>query len=341
MRLALFSLLLVACGDTPSGTADARATADATNSTIDATSVVDATPPQPDASTTSVDCAQLPSAPLSRATIAGARGYHGLAITGDGMMIGSDGAGLIKASYNDEWSAFVPGIGLGEQMDWLADGDLVFATDDGALSRITATGSRSAIAADVFAYGVIVGPDDMIYAVSNWGDAIIRVDPDSGEKQTLLATPGGKTVPHSIDFSPDGRRMYIGTIGDGSVYYVDLDENMEIVGGQKKLATAMGAGSLDGWHDAVGVDACGNLYIPDYSSSSLYRVTPGGEASLYVQFDSQSYPHALVWGTGEHGWRDDALYLPQPYNNNTVIELVIGVPSRDFKGTVINKPAPL
>jgi hypothetical protein len=39
------------------------------------------------------------------------------------------------------------------------------------------------------------------------------------------------------------------------------------------------------------------------------------------------------------GWRHDAIYVTQPYNGNTVVEVDIGVPSRDWPGvTAINLP---
>ena len=52
------------------------------------------------------------------------------------------------------------------------------------------------------------------------------------------------------------------------------------------------------------------------------------------------YGHGVVWGTGVGGFREDALYLPLPYNNNLVTELIIGVPSKNWNGTVVNAPLP-
>ncbi len=40
--------------------------------------------------------------------------------------------------------------------------------------------------------------------------------------------------------------------------------------------------------------------------------------------------------TGSGGWRSDALYVPQPYNGESVTEVVVGVPGRDYDGPVIN-----
>jgi hypothetical protein len=81
-----------------------------------------------------------------------------------------------------------------------------------------------------------------------------------------------------------------------------------------------------GWLDGLGVDACGNLFVPDYNTSSLYRISPEGLVSLYYYFGSVAYGHGLAWGSGMGGWNAEALYLPQPYDENTVVEVVIGVP---------------
>jgi DNA-binding beta-propeller fold protein YncE len=319
-------------GDDPaadSGAADAMWSADAITLPNP-----DGAPPDADLSVT-FDCDTIPSAPVSTTTMTGARGYHGLAITPDGDIIGSDGSSLIKSNYDNDWSVFVAGIGWGEQMDWLPDGDLVMATDNSGLARIDSTGAIIPIASDINAYGVVLGPDELIYAVISWDNSrVVAVDPDTG-LYTDVVTGIDQATPHSADFSPDGKRMYIGTIGSGTVYYVDIDDNGNVIDDAKVFATNVGGG----WHDAIGVDACGNIYVPDYNTSNLYKVTPSGQVSTYwVAPQFEAYPHGLVWGTGTNGWRADAMYLPQPYNGNTVIEIVVGAPSRDFQGTVLNPP---
>ena len=40
----------------------------------------------------------------------------------------------------------------------------------------------------------------------------------------------------------------------------------------------------------------------------------------------RGYGHGVVWGRGLGGWRPDAIYMPQPYNDAKVREVVIGVP---------------
>jgi hypothetical protein len=84
-----------------------------------------------------------------------------------------------------------------------------------------------------------------------------------------------------------------------------------------------------GFHDALGVDHCGNLYLTDFYDQRLYRVRTDGSVETVLEFPEQvRYGHGLEWGSGIDGWDDHAIYLPQPYDENTVLEVVIGVPSR-------------
>lgn len=281
------------------------------------------------------DCSMVPDQFVSFQHIPGARGYHGLAIDEDGLAIGSDGNSLIQSTYDGMWNLFIPGIGAGQQMDWLADGDLAYATQDGAITRVRADATTSVIQPGINAYGVVRGPDDMIYVTANNGSGISRIDPMTGA--TELIVPGGGINMHSMNFNAEGDRIYIGTIGDGTAYYQDLDASMDPVGGLQILSENVGNGNC--WHDAVAVDLCGYIYIPDFWSRNLYRIAPNGDTVVFWDPASNSdYAHGLAWGTGEHGWREDALYFPQPYNNNNVGEVVVGVPPHYWPAIPINLP---
>ncbi len=332
-------LIIAACTGGKSDPADGG-TSDSAALTIDAMVVVDAQPPDaqwPDAAPQIVDCATIPSAPVSITTIPNARAYHGLAITPDGKLLGSNGSALIATTYEGDTSLFSPGVGDGEQMRWLADGDLVMRTDSNELTRFDSAGAQTTLAPNAWDYAVVVGPDDAIYTSSFGSGRTRRVDPATGSKEVLWEAPfpdGNR--PHSLGFSRDGKRLYMGTVGSGGVLYsVDLDKAGDFIGTPTVFTTGVG----DGWHDEVGVDACGNLYVPDWWTHSLYRISPSGDVTtLWAPENDDHYPHSLVWGTGEFGWRTDAIYMSQPYNGNTVIEMVIGVPSKEFQGTVVNAP---
>ena len=87
------------------------------------------------------------------------------------------------------------------------------------------------------------------------------------------------------------------------------------------------AGVGGGFHDGMGVDACGNVYVADYTSRNLFRLSPEGEKTVLVRWSEARYGHGLAWGSGIGGFREDAIYLPQPFDGNTVVEVVVGVPS--------------
>ncbi len=291
-----------------------------------------------DDSTESFDCSTALAAPVSQRVIEGPRGYHGLAFDNDGLVVGSDGLSLVKSTYEGEVSVFVPNAGYREQMVYLPNGDLIaFSGESGDLERFTPEGGRETLAAGLGGYGVVVGPDGMLYT-AGWG-RISQVDPVTGAVQQfgVWVAPD---EPHSLAFSRDGRALYIGTISNGwegqsPLYVLDVDEQMQPTGVPRLLGNVG-----EGWLDGVAVDVCGVMYLPDYVSSKLYRVQPDGFAEVYYDWseDQSQYGHAVVWGNGIGGWRQDALYLPMPYDGNKVQEIVVGVPSAAWIGAPINAP---
>lgn len=278
-----------------------------------------------DTGSTFVDCDSLPETNLGDQTLSEARAYHGISFDDDGHLIGWDGRNaLVKSSYDGTREVFVPGLRGVEGMDRLPDGDWVIADSQNArLARVTADGGTEALATNIgYAYGVTVGPDQKIYYVDG---GVHRLDPTTGEVTTLFSQMPRSSA-HVVNFNLDSTVMYIGTIGRGDVFYVELDEYLDPVTDPAIYASGVGTG----WHDGLGVDACGNLYVADYYSSGLYKVaTDGTVTSVVDSGNSTAYGHGLEWGSGHGGWRDDALYQPQPYGGNKVREVVIGVPSGD------------
>ena len=45
-------------------------------------------------------------------------------------------------------------------------------------------------------------------------------------------------------------------------------------------------------------------------------------------FDSSDYGHGIEWGRGLGGFEKNSIYLPQPYDDNTVVRVDVGVPAR-------------
>jgi len=286
------------------------------------------------------DCSSVPNEPESERVLDGPRAYHGIVFDYEGNIIGSDGDALIKSDYEGNWDVFVPGLGTLEQIDHLENGDIIAAqVSSTALVRITPDGGQAILASDIGAYGVLVGPDDKVYWASS--GQIGRTDPGTGDTTILIEWPFGDRA-HSLNFSPDLSRMYIGSIGSGNVYSIDLDKDLNPTGDPQVFSDTVGNGGAggNGWHDGVGVDACGYLYVPDFWGSHLYRISPDGEAEIYVDWsaDSNQYGHGAVFGEGVGGWREDAIYLPMPYGDRMVKELVVGAPSREAARRVLNPP---
>ena len=285
------------------------------------------------------DCATIPNTPTEVNLLGAPRGYHDVAFTTDGKIIGSDdgfwNVDFLRVDDQDNTEVLIPDLGITQQSVWLPDGDLAVATDQtGAIIRVDSAGAVSIIKPNVGAYGLIMGPDDMLWA-ANYQE-VMRIDPATGASETILSSlPSGQ--PRVINFNRDNTRLYIGTLfGNGDIFYVDLDANYMPTGPAQTLASGVGSGS---YHDGLGVDICGYIYMPDYSTSAMYRISPSGDQVQNI-YDTplSEYGHGLEWGNGVGPWRTDAIYIPLPYGGNQVIELVIGVPTV-WEGTVINAPA--
>ena len=279
----------------------------------------DTAPPEP------FDCSAIPTDPIAINRISGARGYHGLAFDTLGNIFGSDGNALLKADYYGTVNVIVPGLGTIQGMDWLADGGLVVASDQNyALARVdTTTGGTSPVATDIGAYGVVVGPNGLVYAADR--SQVYRIDPATGVKEVFVANDAGFN-PQSVNFSPDFSKFYMTSQSGWALWEMDLDANLERSSPKRHLANFGNS-----FRDGLAVDYCGNLYVPDYGDRKLFRISPTGQVGILVDFQQlENYGHFAVFGSGIGGWKHDALYLPQPYNNNQVIEIEIGVPSRSW-----------
>jgi hypothetical protein len=126
--------------------------------------------------------------------------------------------------------------------------------------------------------------------------------------------------------------MYVGQLA-GDVLSIDLDANFDPIGAPQLFAPL-----ATSFQDALLVDVCGNVYVSSFSSSEIVRISPAGVVSSLVDSDLTYHGHAAQFGSGIGGWRADAIYIGQPYNGDTVSELVLGVYHRSWQGTVLNGP---
>jgi len=284
------------------------------------------------------DCALAPSTALSTKIVPGARGYHGLAINDIGLMYGTDVNGnLIRSTYDGAWTPFLSNLFV-DQIAFAENGNLHMASSNTVLTATPAAQLLTLNGQQQYTYGLRMGPDGKVWIADS--SSIRRLHPVSGAAETVTTLPDGGNA-HSFDFNRAFDRLYIGTIGDlGHIRFVDLDVNYNAVGQPQTFVNLMGFGSV--WLDGIATDVCGNLYVPNFTTSQLFKVTPTGTPTVYVDWssDSSKYGHGVIFGNGLFGFREDALYLPMPYNYNTVMEVVVGIPGREFAGTVINGPTP-
>lgn len=325
---ALVLLSVTACtpetggGGRPTGTGTTTTPMTGTTVTTDTGTI---TTPTGTTSTVPYDCTTAPTSPGVSRPVPAARGSYDLIFDDDGYLIGWNN-GLIKADVNGNAQMFAPTVGISQGMAWMPDGTLAVAEiGTQAILRVDpATGGASLLTTDVPAYGLKLGPDGMLYAGTD--NDLVRIDPTTGDRELLIDDPRFNV--RSIDFSPDYSKLYMGTyFGDGRFWVVDLDANMDLVGDPYVFHPQVGNGTE---HDAVGVDYCGNIFVVDYGTLTLYRLTPDGQKSVFLEFSNTHYGHGITWGSEVGGWNPMSIYLPEPWFGNTVIEIDVGVPSRTW-----------
>lgn len=280
------------------------------------------------------DCATAPTTAVSSQPIPGARAYHGLAINDQGLMFGIDqNNNLIRSTYDGAWTPFINNV-QGEQIAFAPDGDLHIASYQGVLTATPSAQLLTLTSGVQGAYGLRVGPDGKVWVADS--TSVKRIDPNTSVVETVVTNSSGDSF-HSFEFNRAGDRLYIGTIGGGNhIRKVDLDASYNPVGAAQPFAQIPGAGSV--WLDGIATDVCGNLYVANYTTNNMYRVTPAGVVSTYFDWSSAQYGHGVIFGNGKFGFRQDAVYVPQPYNGHTVMEIVVGIPGREWSGTVLNEP---
>ena len=296
-------------------------------------------------------CDLISKYPLEINELDSPKGYHDLVFDSYGYVLGNVNKNILKVK-NDQITLMAAGVGDLEGMDFLPNGDIVAVQSlVNQIIRITPDGSIIPILSDIQAYGLLVGSDGMIYVAAY--EKIYRIDPESGDKDVLV--DGGVSLQEYenlvntlsvsekeisdvftykvISFSSDYHRMYIGTLSfKGTVFVLELDDDLNPVGEPCIFAEDIGiaptSGSVGGWHDGIAVDMCENLYIAEFYTLSLYRVSKDAKVTVLKKWDNITYGHGIKWGSKIGEWKEDALYLPQPNDNNSVVEVVLGITAR-------------
>jgi hypothetical protein len=273
-----------------------------------------------------VRCSDLAAAPLTANPHPTARAFHDVVFDGPDLLGTHDG-GLWRFPHDGAGELLIPDLGVVHQLDWLAAGGLAALVDASvALERLDPEARTRVLLRPGGGYSVRVGPGDFVWVAD--GDTLARLTPGTWEREVVVASlPDGR--PRAVAFDRGGERLFLGTIrGSGVVYVVPLDASGGAAGPPEVFATAVGGG----WHDALGVDACGHVYVTDALTATVVRLDPAGTAETVLQLPTVGHAHGLRWGSGEGGWRSDALYVAQPYGGDLVAEVVVGVPAADWNG---------
>lgn len=363
-KLACVALGVAACARTPAPDERDPTTPPPSDTTVPVPPDTDETPTTdtPDVADTAdtadtgaplapVDCAAVPSVPVAYAELLSLATGHDLVFDDAGFLYGTDRyENLIQSDYAGDSVPFAAEIGAFHGMDRLPGGDILAKSHDrDDILRVDAgTGGQTVFATDEQGYGLVTAPDGTVWTAT-YDHGIHRFSADGATKTTVWQ--GDWVSPRVLDFSPDLARLYFGTYraSDGAVYAIDLDAAMEPLG--EPYVYALGVGDGD-YHDALTVDACGNVYVANYWDRTLWRIVPAGDpdgdghpngtaAPYFEYYHPTTYGHGATFGSGVGGWRTDALYAPLPYSfDSIIVELVIGVPSRTWPGPVILAPVP-
>jgi len=100
------------------------------------------------------------------------------------------------------------------------------------------------------------------------GAALYRFDPDGRSSRVL----DGLTISNGIDWSPDGRVMYLADSGPGVVHAFDFDERGTIAN-ERALVTLPGSA---GTPDGLTVDTNGDLWVAIWGGGRVHRYGPDG-----------------------------------------------------------------
>lgn len=102
------------------------------------------------------------------------------------------------------------------------------------------------------------------------GAALYRLDRD-GRATTMLE---GLTISNGIDWSLDGRTMYLADSGPGTVQAFDFDGELGSISNARLLIQL---DADEGFPDGLTVDAAGDLWVAIWGGSSVRRYRPDGE----------------------------------------------------------------
>ncbi len=253
-----------------------------------------------------------------------------IAFDSEGYLVGSNTNAVFKTEKGSQATLFVPAVKGRAGLRYLPNGNLVLVQEElGVIRKIYPDGTHDVLTTGLHnPYGIAVDMDGMLFVADD--TRVLRVDPESGAQKAVISPMPNSARMLTFDKDYDG--LFIG--GESDIIYrapIDGEGNVGTPSawGTIPLDDAGGISDLGAYIDGLGVDACGNVYVAEVGTDALYRIpAQGGEGEVFIDWGMDRYGHGIEWGSGIGGWDTHSIFLPQPYDNNTVVEVEIGVPSK-------------
>jgi hypothetical protein len=263
-------------------------------------------------------CDELPEPVITE--LVGPTAYKDVAFDADGNLVGSDAISIWKSKSDGTRQLFVPNRPAYGGLRYLLDGTLAIADESqGGIVLVQPNGAQEVLVSGLgYAYGLAIDLSGRIWLANH--DAILRIDPMT-RTSTVVLRSGEVPSPRSITFDNTYETLFVGSTNSPTIYAIPLDANGDPTFPQVWGSLPNGAG----WVDGLAMDECGNLYVADYLTQSLYIMPPNGVGALLHAWQNGSYGHGLEFGSGIGGWDEYSLYLPQPYQNSEVARVWLGV----------------
>ena len=254
----------------------------------------------------SLSCDEMVPAPAPFEQLFGFTGSEDFVFDELGNYVGVDGNGnLVRISIDGQQTLWAPAIGSGFMagMGILPDGAVIVCdAGEGSLKKILPNGTVTTLLGGLqYPNGMDIGADGFIYVAENNDDQVRRVNPETG---AFTIAAEGLLQPNGVTVSSDPKVFFVGSFGGGVVYKVEMGEDPTQPGTVSELSTDFQAGLLDG----IGVDECGYVYVAEYTTGVIYRITPAGDTSVLANVPSAWIPN-IKWGRGLGGFARDVMYV--------------------------------
>lgn len=121
--------------------------------------------------------------------------------------------------------------------------------------------------------------------------ALYRLDPDHSTHQVMAPM----SVPNGIDWSPDGRTMYVVDSGEGGIDRFDFDAETSAISGRQRVCSVS---PTEGLPDGLTVDADGFLWVAVWGAGAVSRYTPNGQLAAVVRVPTTQVTSSTFGGPG-------------------------------------------